>query len=160
MGYASLRQCVADLERTRQLVRVGVEIDPHLEAAAIHRRVYAAGGPAVLFERVKGCAFPMVSNLFGTLARTRFLFRDTLAAVEALVRLKTDPAAALRHPRRLRGVPRAAWRALPRRVRRGPVTECQTIVSRLPQLVCWPGDGGAFVTLPLVYTEDLTRPGW
>src|SRR5436305_3547527 len=94
MGYASLRQCVVDLERTGQLVRVGVEIDPHLEAAAIHRRVYAAGGPAVLFERVKGCAFPMVSNLFGTLARTRFLFRDALAAVENLVRLKTDPAAA------------------------------------------------------------------
>ncbi len=56
------------------------EIDPHLEAAAIQRRVYRAGGPALFFARVKGTPFPMVSNLFGTLDRTRFLFRDTLDA--------------------------------------------------------------------------------
>ena len=48
MGYASLRQCVADLERTKRLVRIDVEIDPHLEAAEIQRRVYQAGGPALL----------------------------------------------------------------------------------------------------------------
>ncbi|HEY1379984.1 MAG TPA: UbiD family decarboxylase, partial [Gemmataceae bacterium] len=154
MGYASLRECIADLERTGQLVRVGVEIDPYLEAAAIHRRVYAADGPAVLFERVKGCAFPMVSNLFGTLDRTRFLFRDALAAVRHLIELKTDPAAPFRWPWRYRDVPRAAWHSWPKRVRRGPALECQTTVRQLPQLVCWPGDGGAFVTLPLVYTED------
>src|SRR5438093_322392 len=91
MGYASLRACVADLERTGQLVRVPAAIDPYLEAAAIHRRVYAAGGPALLFERVKGCEFPMVSNLFGTPERTRFLFRDALNAVRRLVELKIDP---------------------------------------------------------------------
>src|SRR4051794_4642254 len=154
MGYASLRDCVADLERTGQLVRVGVEIDPRLEAAAIHRRVYAAGGPALLFERVKGCAFPMVSNLFGTLDRTRFLFRDALPGVRRLVALKTDPTAILRQPWSLPTIARAAWHALPRPVRRAPVTECQTTVSHLPHLVCWPGDGGPFVTLPLVYTEE------
>jgi 4-hydroxy-3-polyprenylbenzoate decarboxylase len=160
MGYASLRECVADLERTGQLVRIGVEIDPHLEAAAIHRRVYAAGGPALLFERVKGCRFPMVSNLFGTLDRTRFLFRDALAAVRQLIELKIDPTAFFRRPWAYRGVPRAAWHAFPKRVRRGPVLECETTLGQLPQLVCWPGDGGAFVTLPLVYTEDVIRPGW
>jgi 4-hydroxy-3-polyprenylbenzoate decarboxylase len=160
MGYASLRECVADLERTGQLQRIGVEVDPHLEAAAIHRRIYAAGGPAVLFERVKGCAFPMVSNLFGTLDRTRFLFRDALAAVCQLIELKGDPSPALRHPWRHRGVPLAAWHALPKRVRGGPVLECQTTIRQLPQLVCWPNDGGAFVTLPIVYTEDAAQPGW
>jgi 4-hydroxy-3-polyprenylbenzoate decarboxylase len=160
MGYASLRECIADLERTGQLVRIGVEIDAHLEAAAIHRRVYAAGGPALLFERVNGCAFPMVSNLFGTLDRARFLFRDTLAAVRRLIELKIDPAALLRRPWEYRGIPRAAWHAIPKRVRYGPVLECQTTIRQLPQLVCWPNDGGAFITLPLVYTEDVTRPGW
>jgi len=154
MGYASLRECVADLERNGQLVRIGVEIDPHLEAAAIHRRVYAAGGPALFLERVKGCAFPMVSN------RTRFLFRDSLAAVRQLIELKTDPTAFLRRPWAYRTVPSAAWHSLPKRVRRAPVLECQTTIRQLPQLVCWPGDGGAFVTLPLVYTEDVARPGW
>ena len=47
MGYASLRECVADLERTGQLVRIDQEVDPHLEAAEIQRRVYQAGGPAL-----------------------------------------------------------------------------------------------------------------
>src|SRR6266542_1435955 len=93
MGYRSLRECVADLERTRQLVRIDQDIDPHLEAAEIQRRVYQAGGPAVYYARVKGCRFPMVSNLFGTLERTRFLFRDTLAAVRHLVELKVDASA-------------------------------------------------------------------
>ena len=59
-------------------MRIEEEIDPYLEAAEIQRRVYQAGGPALLFTRVKGCRFPMVSNLFGTLERTRFLFRDML----------------------------------------------------------------------------------
>ena len=63
------------------LVRLEEEVDPNLEAAAIHRRVFRAGGPAVYFARVKGCRFPMVSNLFGTLERARFMFRDTLPAV-------------------------------------------------------------------------------
>jgi 4-hydroxy-3-polyprenylbenzoate decarboxylase len=160
MGYASLRACVADLERTGRLVRIDAEIDPHLEAAAIHRRVYAAGGPALVFTRVKGCAFSMVSNFFGTIERTRFLFRDTLEAVRRLVELKVDPTALGKHPWRFGSLPRTLWHALPKTVRRAPVMENQTSVGRLPQLVCWPNDGGPFITLPLVYTEDVTRPGW
>src|SRR5215831_7144772 len=105
MGYASLHECIADLDRSRQLVRIECEVDPYLEAAEIHRRVYRAGGPALLFTRVKGCGFPMVSNLFGTLERTRFLFRDTLEAVRHLVELKVDPAGFWRRPWRYRDVP-------------------------------------------------------
>jgi 4-hydroxy-3-polyprenylbenzoate decarboxylase len=151
---------VADLERTRQLVRIEQEVDPDLEMAEIHRRVYAAGGPALYFARVRGCAFPMVSNLFGTPARIRYLFRDTLAAVRRLVELKIDPSAVWKGPWRFRDVPRTLWHMLPRFVAHGPVLAHQTTVGALPQLRCWPRDGGAFVTLPQVYTEDPDRPGW
>src|ERR1700694_6193265 len=121
MGYPSLRACVVDLERTGQLVRLNEEIAPLLEAAAIQRRVYQAGGPALLFARVKGCRFPMVSNLFGTLERTRFLFRDMLAAVRHLVELKVDPAAFWKNPLRYRDVPRTLWFLRPKFVSSGPV---------------------------------------
>jgi 4-hydroxy-3-polyprenylbenzoate decarboxylase len=160
MGYASLRACVSDLERTRQLVRIDDEIDPHLEAAEIQRRVYQAGGPALLFARVKGCRFPMVSNLFGTLERTRFLFRDMLDAVRHLVELKIDPAAFWKNLWRYRDVPRALWFLRPKFVRSGPILDEVTTIGALPQQVSWPRDGGAFITLPQVYTEDAERPGW
>ena len=160
MGYRNLAACVADLERTGQLVRIGVEIDPHLEAAAIHRRVYQAGGPAVFFSRVKGTPFPMVSNLFGTRDRTHFLFRDAFDRVRKLVELKTDPANAAKRPWRYWDVPCVAWRMRPKFVRSGPVLQHRTTLMQLPQLKCWPLDGGAFVTLPQVYTEHPDHPGW
>jgi 4-hydroxy-3-polyprenylbenzoate decarboxylase len=160
MGYRSLRECLADLERSGQLVRIEQEIDPYLEAAEIQRRVYRAGGPAVYFARVKGCSFPMVSNLFGTLARTHFLFRDMLAAVRHLVELKVDPGEFWKRPWRYRDVPRALWYLRPKKVASGAVLAHRTTIDRLPQLQCWPRDGGAFITLPQVYTEDADRPGW
>jgi 4-hydroxy-3-polyprenylbenzoate decarboxylase len=160
MGYASLAECIRDLEAHGQLVRVTEEVDPHLEMAAIHLRVYKAGGPAVFYQNVKGCAFPAVSNLFGTLDRARFLFRDTLARVQALVELKYDPVRALRQPGRYARVARSATAALPRRVRRGaPILHATTRVGALPQIVNWPRDGGPFITLPQVYTEDVETPG-
>src|SRR5437773_7342699 len=145
MGYSSLRHCVQDLERTRQLVRIEQEIDPYLEAAEIQRRVYQAQGPAIYYARVKGCRFPMVSNLFGTLDRTRFLFRDTLEAVRHLVELKIDPGNFWKRPWRYRDVPRTLWHLRPKFASSGPVLAQQTTVSALPQLVCWPKDGGAFI---------------
>ena len=98
MGYRSLRACVDDLERHGQLVRIDAPVDAHLEAAAIHRRVHAAGGPALLFANVTGCRFPMVSNLFGTMERMRLMFRDALDGVERLVEMKAKPQAALARP--------------------------------------------------------------
>lgn len=159
MGYRSTSECVADIRKTGQLVEIEKEIDPRLEAAAIQRRVYEAGGPAILFSNVRGCAFPMLGNLFGTIERTRFLFRDTLTAVRHLVELKINPPAALRHPWRYRDVPFTALHLLPKRVRSGPIVANQTTLGKLPQLVSWPMDGGAFVTLPQVYSEDPDRPG-
>lgn len=159
MGYRSLQQCVEDLERHGHLVRVTEEVDPHLEMAAIHLRVHAAGGPALLFENVKGTQFKAVSNLFGTLERSRFMFRDTLSKVKRLVELKGDPAAALKKPLANAWVPATALRALPRKVSNGPVgwKECQ--LTDLPLIKHWPMDGGAYVTLPAVYTEDADKPG-
>lgn len=160
MGYRTLRECVDDLERNKQLVRVETEVDAHLEVAEIQRRVYAAGGPALLFTNVKGCRFPMVSNLFGTIARARFMFRDSLDRVRKLIELKIDPTAALRHPFQYAGLPLSALTTLPKYVRNADITANETTISQLPQQVSWPDDGGAFITLPQVYTEDVTQPGW
>jgi 4-hydroxy-3-polyprenylbenzoate decarboxylase len=160
MGHRNLSACVSDLERAGQLVRIEQEVNPHLEAAEIHRRVHRAHGPAVYFARVKGTPFPMLSNLFGTLERTRFLFRDSLDAVRKLVELKTDPGNLMRRPWRYWNVPFIAWRLRPRFVRSAPVLANLTTLSRLPQLQCWPLDGGPFITLPQVYTEHPDKPGW
>lgn len=160
MGYRTLRRCVNDLARTGQLVRIEQEVDPYLEAAEIQRRVFAAGRRALYFARVRGTRFPMVSNLFGTMERVRYIFRDALDGVRTLVQMKIDPAAVLKRPSGLMRTARAALCTLPRRKSDGPVLAGRTTIGELPQLVSWPGDGGAFITLPLVYTEDPDRPGW
>jgi 4-hydroxy-3-polyprenylbenzoate decarboxylase len=159
MAYASLADCVDDLERDGQLIRIEEEVDADLEAAAIQRRVYRAGGPALYFGRVKGCRFPMVSNLFGTLPRARFIFRHTLEAVRKVVELKVDPTGFWKRPLRYLGVPFTALHMLPRRVASGPVLANEARLSELPALKCWPDDGGPFITLPQVYSEDPDRPG-
>jgi 4-hydroxy-3-polyprenylbenzoate decarboxylase len=159
MGYRNLKQCVTDLERAGQLARVPDEIDPHLEAAEIQRRVYAAQGPAILYERVRGCKFPMVSNLFGTPERVRFMYRDALEAVRHLIELKIDPGAFRRDPLRYRDVFGPLWSMRPRMSRSGPILQQETSIDQLPQLVSWPNDGGAFITLPEVYTEHADHPG-
>lgn len=160
MGHPSLRAAVDDLARAGMLRTVDVEIDPRLEMGEIQRRVYAAKGPALLFTRPKGCAFPMLGNLFGTLDRARFLFRDALEGMRALVDAKVDPRDLLRHPGRALRLPAAAAFLLPRTVKTGPVLAHSTTISSLPQLVSWPDDGGPFITLPQVYTEDPDRPGY
>ncbi len=160
MPHRTLRECIDDLAATRQLVRIETEVDAHLEAAEIHRRVNQAGGPALLFTRVKGCQFPMVSNLFGTIDRARYLFRDSLDSVRQLIEAKIEPSSLLTKPSRWFSAARTAWTMLPRTVSNGPVLENQTTIDRLPQLKCWPQDGGAFITLPLVYTEDPKQTGW
>ncbi|APG27957.1 3-octaprenyl-4-hydroxybenzoate carboxy-lyase [Syntrophotalea acetylenivorans] len=160
MGYRNLSECVYDLEKTGQLIRIDTELDANLEIAAVQRRVYQSGGPALLFTRVKGCSFPMLGNLFGTLERTRFLFRDTLPAVLHLLSLKTDPMRLMKSPAAWPGTLRGTLNLLPRKVSRGPALDCQTRIENLPQLVSWPKDGGPFITLPQVYSESVSRPGW
>ena len=159
MGYDTLTKCVDDLERSGQLVRIEDEVDADLEAAEIHRRVFRSGGPAVYFARVKGCRFPMVSNLFGTMERTHYLFRDTLERVRRLIELKIEPGLAMRRPGRYLSAVRGAWSMLPRcaQVDRSPHTRPRSASCR--SCARWPGDGGAFITLPVVYSEDVAQPG-
>lgn len=157
MAYQSLQECVQDLEKHGHLIRIKEEVDPYLEMAAIQLRVFQEEGKAVLFEKVKGSPFPAVSNLFGTLDRSRFMFRDTLDDVKRLVALKADPLQALKNPLAHISSGLAARMALPKKVRTHNFQEIK--VSDMPQLHCWPMDGGAFITLPQVYTEDIDKPG-
>lgn len=154
-----LRSCLFDLERHGHLRRIEAPIDAYLEAAAIQRRVFEAGGPALWFTNVTGCRFSMVSNLFGTLERSKFLFRKTYDSVQRLIDLKVDPTRALRSPLKYATSPLTALTMLPKSVRSGPVTANETTLSQLPNLVSWPQDGGPFVTLPQVFTEDPHAPG-
>src|SRR5262245_23086813 len=101
----------------------------------------------------------MVSSRVGTLERARYLFRDTYESVRRAIELKIEPARGLREPLRYAAAPLTAWRMQPRSVRRGAVLENETTISQLPQLKCWPSDGGAFITLPQCYTEDVSQPG-
>src|SRR6188768_3457222 len=113
----SMKECVDDLQRGGHLVVVDDEIDARLEAAEVQRRLYLNRGPALLFANVKGCRFPMVSNLFGTIDRTRFLFRDSLDAVRKLVELKIDPSELMKRPFRYLGLPSTLWSMWLRRAR-------------------------------------------
>ena len=101
----------------------------------------------------------MVSNLFGTLDRSEFIFRDTLKQVKRLVAAKVNPSQVLKHPLRNLSLPWQALKMLPKRKRNGPVMESTCQISDLPQLQSWPDDGGAFITLPQVYSEHPDRPG-
>lgn len=159
MSYKTLQDCVADLERNGHLVRIREEVDPNLEMAAVHLRVHEAGGPAILFENVKGSRFPAVSNLFGSKERTLFMFRGSIEKVQQLIRMKNDPMELLRHPFRNIGTGLAALKALPKKTSSLPVLKNEIRISDLPQIKHWPMDGGAFVTLPVVYSEDADQPG-
>ncbi|MRR05609.1 MAG: UbiD family decarboxylase [Deltaproteobacteria bacterium] len=160
MGYRNLLECVHDLERHGELIRIDREIDPSLEVGAVQRRVYRAGGPALLFTRVKGCDFPMLANLFGTRDRIRFLFRDTLKTMEKIAGLRRDPWSFLRDPLGSAVLPVHAYHLLPSSARNAPVLANRTTIGKLPQLRSWPDDGGAYITLPQVYTECPATPGW
>jgi len=164
-----LRAAVEDLERVGQLVRIREEVSPDLEIAEIQRRAYAQGAPALLFERVRGTEFPCVANLFGTMDRAKFIFRDTLELVRQAVRIKADPAdfvrgiprGLLKHPGVYLRLPFAGLTSLPKRVApsRAPVMQGQTTLSRLPAVKSWPMDGGPYITLPQVLSQDPDRPG-
>ncbi len=164
---SDLRVFLAELERAGDLVRVAAEVDADLELAEVHRRVIAAGGPALLFERVRGRSFRVATNLFGSRSRVELAFgHEPERLIERVAALPEelfarDPSrsarsGALRALWRNRGVFASLARVGLRRLAKGPV--CEVVerpprLGQLPALRTWPRDGGAFVTLPLVYTE-------
>ncbi len=160
MAYQSLEACINDLEKNGHLVRITEEVDPHLEMAAIHLRVFEAKGPALLFEKVKGSKFRAASNIFGTIERSRFIFRNTFKEVQQLINFKADPLAAIKSPVKNFSVLLNGVNALPlKNPLSKPVLFEEINITDIPQIQHWPMDGGAFVTLPQVYTEDADKPG-
>ena len=160
MAFKSLEEALLFLEKHNQLVRITEPVDPNLNMAAIHLKVYEAGGPTLLFENVIGSKFRAASNLYGSLERSKLLFADTFEKVQQLIQLKGDPIKALKNPLKSVGVGLAALKALPKKnpwIK--PILHQQIHISDLPLIKHWPMDGGAFVTLPQVYTEDVDSPG-
>ena len=154
--YKSLEQALLDLEKAGMLKRIHAEVDPYLEMAEIARETFRQHGPALLFENVKGSKFRAVCNIFGTDERFNFLFRDGFEQTKAAVNFKANPVEffkqAFKHPGELFKAAGAGISSLPKRS--GSIKdfeECR--LEDLPQLVCWPKDGGAFITLPQVATR-------
>ena len=154
--YKSLEQALLDLEKAGMLKRIHAEVDPHLEMAEIARENFRQGGPALLFEHVKGSKFRAACNIFGSDERFNFLFRDGFDETKAAVDFKANPVEffknALKSPKKLFKAACAGLKSLPKRS--GSIKdfeECK--LSDLPQLVSWPLDGGAFITLPQVATR-------
>ena len=154
--YKSLEQALLDLEKAGMLRRIHAEVDPHLEMAEIAREAFRQHGPALLFEHVKGSKFRAACNIFGTNERFNFLFRDGFEQTKAAVNFKANPVQffkhASKHPGVLFDAASAGLASLPKRS--GCIKdfeECR--LQDLPQLVSWPLDGGAFITLPQVATR-------
>ncbi|MCC6274149.1 MAG: menaquinone biosynthesis decarboxylase [Deltaproteobacteria bacterium] len=160
MKWSSLRQFIDFLASKGELVTIREEVDPVLEIAEIADRVMKAEGPALLFEKVKGSPFPLAINLYGS--RRRMSWALGVEDLEEIPRrlkalLTTQPPEGFWD--KLKMVPKLAQvaRATPKTVVHAP---CQEIVwdkidlNRLPILKCWPEDGGRFITLPMVITQD------
>ncbi|MBA3321700.1 MAG: UbiD family decarboxylase [Pyrinomonadaceae bacterium] len=156
--HRNLRSFIDLLVRENDLAQIEAEVDPYLELAEVHRRVIARGGPALLFKRVKGSRYPVVTNLFGTARRIELAFgpkpeklvREVVHVAESL--LPPKPAALWQH----RQLALEALKLGTRKTSNAPVTEVIDRPARLdelPVLTTWQEDGGAFFTLPLVYTE-------
>ncbi len=160
MSSSATRSIVEDLRRGGRLVEFPEEVDPMLEAAEVQRRVYARGGPAVYFPKVRGCRFPLVSNLFASAEQARYLFRHQWERVKKLVELKLDPTRAMRQPMRYWNAPLTALRMLPKFVKHGAVQAHRISLRELPQVVSWPRDGGPFVTLPQVLSPSPASSHW
>lgn len=159
MAYNSLKECIADLEKNGHLIRIKEEVDPNLEMATIHLKIHEAEGKAILFEKVKGCKYQAVSNLFGTLERSKFMFRNELEKMQELVQLRNNPLAGLKQPFKYMSTGFAALKALPKKSSFSSSGFKEIKISDLPLIKHWPMDGGAFVTLPQVYSEDMDKPG-
>jgi len=163
-GFPDLRAFLSELQRRGELRVVDTPVDAHLEVAEIHRRVIAAGGPALLFTRVKGSDFRLATNLFGSAARAELAFGrrpfELIRRLAALPERLMPPT--LRRLWGERDLVRSAARIGLKREREAPVFEVTNAtprLDRLPALTCWPEDGGPFLTLPLVYTEHPEGKG-
>jgi 4-hydroxy-3-polyprenylbenzoate decarboxylase len=159
-----LRDWIALLDREGELVRVGAEVDPHLEVTEITDRVVKAGGPALLFTNPKGSRHPLLINQFGTERRMCLAFGassldEVAGRLEDVLEMQ-PPQGLVQKVKGLRKLKSIAD-SLPKTVRSAPVhdlvlTGDDVDLSRLPIQTCWPGDAAPFITLPAVITHDPT----
>lgn len=158
--FANLRSFLEALKREKQLIEIDVEVDPYLELAEIHRRVIEEEGPALIFTKVKGSPFPVVTNLFGTRQRVDLSVgskpeKTVQRAVNALPKLLPPKAQVLwKEKDWILDLAKTGLRTVS--FNKAPVLEVkekEVDLTKLPVLTSWPEDGGPFVTLPLVYTE-------
>jgi len=156
-----LREFIAFLEEKKELIRIKTEVDPVLEITEITDRISKKGGPALLFEKVKGSPYPVAINLFGSYQRMAWaLGLDDFSAIDKKFSslLKADPEMKLRQKIEALFDLYKLSASKPKEVKKAP---CQEIVkekdfslSDYPVLKTWPDDGGRFITLPLVITKD------
>jgi 4-hydroxy-3-polyprenylbenzoate decarboxylase len=162
LAYKDLGHYIATLEKRGELVRVKEEVSPHLEAAEIADRLIKKGGPAVLFENVKGAKFSLAMNLFGTFERMCLsLGVDSFKEIAERIKEVIEPEIPSGLVEKLKMLPKLKRLAdfVPKVVKDGPVKEVvlhekEVDLSELPVVTTWPGDGGPFITLPLVFTHD------
>ncbi len=158
----NLRDFIHLLRKEKEIVEISTTVDPKLEAAEIHRRIIAAGGPAILFTNIKGASFPLVTNLFGTKKRIDLAFGPK---PENLIRSLANAPETLIPPslsriwdhRSLLG---SLVKVGLKRQSSGPILDCVDTppkLSRMPLLTTWAEDGGPFITLPLVLTKHPTK---
>jgi UbiD family decarboxylase len=157
-SLVNLRDFLELLRANNQLLTIDAPVDPYLEIAEIHRRVIAKGGPALLFTKVKNSAFPVVTNLFGSSHRLEMAFgRRPLDFVRDLVNLvENSMPPSLSTLWNARSLVTQGLHVGLKRERNGPILDCcqqPARLTELPMLTSWHSDAGAFVTLPLVYTE-------
>ena len=168
MKYRDLRDFIAQLEQQGELKRVSVEIDPVLEMTEICDRTLRAGGPAILFEKVKGHSIPVLGNLFGTPKRVAMgMGEDDVMALREVGKFLSM----LKEPEPPKGL-KDAWEKLPmlkQVLNMAPKVlssaPCQDIVwegkdvdlSRLPIQTCWPGDAAPLITWGLTVTRGPNK---
>lgn len=159
MSYKDLQEFVQILEKKGLLKRIKVEVDAELEITEITDRVCKKGGPALLFEKVKGSKYPVLMNAMGSYERMNLaLGVNNLDDIAQEIRELIKPSNYIGFVKKVKAAPKLLQLAniFPKKVSKAP---CQEVVEEpnldtLPILKCWPGDGGRFITLPLVFTRD------
>lgn len=153
MSYPSLEAALLDLEKHGMLLRIREEVSPDLLMPKMAEVATRESMPALLFEHVKGSPFRAAANIFGTMERSRFLFRKTWRKAETAIAFHADPVSVLKHPKSLATLPGVGLSALPRKSLFAPVLAQTTTLDRLPQIRLHREDGGAFLTLPQVFSQ-------
>lgn len=159
MAYKDLQAFIKKLEKEGMLKRISAEVDSYLEITEIADRAVKSGGPALLFENVKGSEYPVFINGFASYERLNTAFEiDSIDDFAHQIEDLMDVQSYMGLIDKIKSIPKLVrmLEVFPKTVASGA---CQQVVEEpdldsLPVLHCWPEDGGRFFTLPLVFTRD------